>query len=347
MNKDFNWQQYLSNYPDLRSVGINNKQLALRHFRLHGITEGRTDKPIARAPPIQSPPEPAPPRIEYIEEEYYISLKIVGESVKIVIKPVYEEIIIVYHIYINPNKDWKSIVSGQISDIRDVGLLPFSKLYCIICTTSTNLFNECKNLINDVVNANYYHITVNNFEYPGIRKLHELGTIYPEKIFFYMHSKGMVFHRTPGRNNEEIKILRNTIKNWNYIKNLFNNNLFINKAGLFPDHSGVIWFNFFWIRGTFLKKLNPPIITSDRYYYEHNYINSNENDCFNLLRYDLSRITPRRACIILLKPEINNKHNFNWKKYISKYPDLAPLNDINKAYTHFKLYGIHEGRNLI
>jgi hypothetical protein len=337
MNTSFNWKQYLSNYPDLASSGINTSKSAYKHYITHGKLEGRTD----------NKQEEIHERVEYIEEPHSISLNVVNEYVNLVIKPVInQEIIIVYYIYINPQRDWKCIISGQINDIKSIGLLSVSKLYCVICTPSINLFNECKKLIN-VVNANYYHITINNYEYPGIKKLHELGTIYPEKIFFYMHSKGMVFHGTGGRNREEIKILRNTIKNWNYIISIFKNYSFIDKAGLFPDHSGIIWFNFFWIRGSFLKKLNPPIVSSNRYYYESGYINSSENDCFNLLSYDLTRIRPQGACVIVVKSEINSKKHFNWKKYILKYPDLSLLNNLNKAYLHFITCGISEFRNLI
>jgi hypothetical protein len=42
----FNWKQYIQNYPDLQSAGINNAKMAIRHFNLHGKNEGRTDKII-------------------------------------------------------------------------------------------------------------------------------------------------------------------------------------------------------------------------------------------------------------------------------------------------------------
>jgi hypothetical protein len=333
MNTSFNWKQYLTNYPDLASAGINTSKSSYRHYMIHGKSEGRTDNKI-----IHKQEE----RVEYIEESHSISLNVVNEYVNLVIKPVInQEIIIVYYIYINPQRNWKCIISGQINDLKNIGLLSVSKLYCVICTPSINLFNECKKLIN-IVNANYYHITVNNYEYPGIKKLHELGTIYPEKIFFYMHSKGMVFHKNNGRNIQETQVLQNTIKYWKYILYIFKNYSFIDKAGLFPDHSGVIWFNFFWIRGSFLKKLNPPIISSNRYYYENGYINSSENNCFNLIKFDLTRITPQCACLILYK---NIRTCINWEKYILKYPDIRLYNKW-KAHNHFITCGMHEGRTL-
>ena len=163
-----------------------------------------------------------------------------------------------------------------------------------------------------------------------------------------MHTKGMVFHGTNGRISIEIEILRNTIKYWNYIFNIFKNYSFIDKAGLFPDHTGIIWFNFFWIRGSFLKKLDPPIITNDRYYYEVGVIKNknNENNCFNLLSLDLNRINPWNASVICRKNNINIRSFFNTKKYILKYPDLNLLNN-KMAYKHFITDGINENKNLI
>ena len=231
---------------------------------------------------------------------------------------------IVYYIYINPLKNWKSIVLGQINDLKTVGLLSFAKLYCVICAENKNLFDECETLIPKESECEY--ISQNQYEYPGLKKLHDLGTEYPEEIFLYMHTKGMVFHGQKGRLDQEIKILRNTINNWKYINNLFNNNSQIDKVGLFPSHDGIFWFNFFWIRGSFLKNIPPPIITNNRYYYEHGFIiNKNKiNNFFNLLFFDKTPIRPRGAFKILklLNKSFNvNFINFNFKKYINKYKE--------------------------
>jgi len=42
----FNWQQYLLNYPDLVSIGINNSKKSMKHYLTHGIAEGRTDNKL-------------------------------------------------------------------------------------------------------------------------------------------------------------------------------------------------------------------------------------------------------------------------------------------------------------
>ena len=165
-----------------------------------------------------------------------------------------------------------------------------------------------------------------------------------------MHTKGMVYHDKPGRINSEIRILRNTIKNWKYILNIFKNYSFIDKAGLFPDHSGIIWYNFFWIRGSFLKQLEPPKKTNeDRYYYETGYIlnKNNENNCLNLITYDLTKVSQLEIYKFkFVKNELNYEKYFNWNKYILKYNDIRHFKTLRKCYNHFIIYGINENRVL-
>jgi len=43
----FNWQAYISNYPDLQKAGICSEQQAVKHYTTFGKTEGRTDTPNA------------------------------------------------------------------------------------------------------------------------------------------------------------------------------------------------------------------------------------------------------------------------------------------------------------
>jgi len=212
-----------------------------------------------------------------------------------------ETIIIVYYIYINPDKNWKSIVSGQFQDLKETGLLNYSIVHCVICTPCIDLFNECKQLIDCQF---YYQVKENNFEYPGIKKLHELASNHPDNLFLYIHTKGMVFHdKTNERTCCEMAILRNTVKHWKKIYHVFKTDNTVDKAGLFPDRdTGIIWFNFFWIRGSFLKSLQPPIITTDRYYYEHYIKNKIKcNNCLNLITFNKTTVTQRHACLGLTK----------------------------------------------
>jgi FkbM family methyltransferase len=45
---NFNWKQYINNYPDLLFSGINNQNDSLKHWIKYGKKEGRTDKPLIK-----------------------------------------------------------------------------------------------------------------------------------------------------------------------------------------------------------------------------------------------------------------------------------------------------------
>jgi hypothetical protein len=79
----------------------------------------------------------------------------------------------------------------------------------------------------------------------------------------------MVFHgEDKSRNEIEEKLTKNTIKDWQHTISIFKNNSNIHKLGLYPSDRGFVWFNFWWARGEYINRLEEPIITEDRYYYD-------------------------------------------------------------------------------
>ncbi len=78
----------------------------------------------------------------------------------------------------------------------------------------------------------------------------------------------MVFHKDLQRNKLEEKLTKYTFKNWKKTISIFKNNSNIHKIGLLPSNTGFIWYNFWWARGDYIAKLENPIISEDRYYYE-------------------------------------------------------------------------------
>ena len=226
---------------------------------------------------------------------------------------------IVYYIFINPDRDWKIIVNGQINDLK-ISKLNFEKLYVHICCEQRSLNNErslnderslnevsliedCKKLINKVtLNVVYSESYLNQYEYPGLKLLYDLCQTEKDSIFLYMHSKGMVFNNPKNEKNEfqrnefEKTTLRGTLYYHERAKYVFENIKFINKVGLWPSEKGFIWVNFFYIRSGYLKV--PPIITNDRWWYEEyignigNIGNGNYLDCYSLIKNKVCGIHP-------------------------------------------------------
>ena len=251
---------------------------------------------------------------------------------------------IIYYIYVNSNVNWKIIVEGQIEDLVSKDL-HHSKIHFVICSNNQENIDNCISFIEtkNLPLKEFTTTTENNFEYPGLLKLHQLGKQFPDDYFLYLHSKGMCFGNNGDRNLYEKHILQNTIKYPEYIKYLFEN-LKVDKAGLFPDVSGIIWFNFFWISGKFLNTIPEPVVSTDRYYYETGVING--GSCFNLLSYNFKKVTQFDA--IKCFKSFKNNNYFDSIKYFKKYPDLQENGiKLRNAYSHFLNHGIREYRNLI
>jgi hypothetical protein len=218
-------------------------------------------------------------------------------------------ICIVYYVYLNHPENWKGIVHGQINDLVVSGLLKISDL-CVCLSGEISLMEEVNGFIHACVcsvkdsNVTYTMTEENLYEYPGIHQLYVLAKTDPNRVFLYMHTKGMSRSTSPTeRSLDNICLTRLTA--WNHVKimSIFENYPAINKIGLFPSSAGWIWFNFFWVRGSYLVKCNEPIVSNRRHAYEDWLGTSNHKsslDSYSI--YDNlhgSSYIPAQACSLL------------------------------------------------
>jgi hypothetical protein len=188
-----------------------------------------------------------------------------------------KEIIIVYFAYLYPNKDWRNIVYGQLSDIITSGILKKAIIHVVLSGSPDYIF-EAKNFISTMIDKNLYfkELHYNNFEFDALQYLTSLAHENQDKIFIYLHSKGMVNHNpSPFRTQLEIKLTRNTLLHWEDTLYMFQKNKFVNKAGLIPSTEGFFWFNFWWARASYIIKINPLI--------DEEFSETNKND---IIPYD-------------------------------------------------------------
>lgn len=189
---------------------------------------------------------------------------------------------VVYYIFINPERDWKIIVHGQLKDFKFCEI-KFKNFYIHICCADILLINECKQLIETfnfsvVLTASFR----NEYEYPGLKLVYEVSKN-SQDAFLYFHSKGMVFNNpNDERNPFEQTTLRATLSNWRHALTIFETVTNVNKIGLWPSPEGYIWVNFFYIRGDYLKR--PPEISTDRWYYETYIGEGTYFDCYSLTK---------------------------------------------------------------
>lgn len=209
-----------------------------------------------------------------------------------------KSLFLLYFIYLNPDKNWRIILSEQFNDVIRTGIIEQSELHVVISGT-LDAINEAKQILNTIFGK---HISVtevyeNVYEFKAIIKIRELALIHPDKIFIYFHSKGMVNHNsTSYRTMVEINLTKNTFLNWETTLNIFEMFPNIQKAALFPSTDGFGWFNFWWARGSYLASCKPieiPVnmVEQDRFICEcwlGTYGSKTWEDCYSIVDKNIS-----------------------------------------------------------
>ncbi len=115
-------------------------------------------------------------------------------------------------------------------------------------------------------NYSLYFYFGNSFEYHGISHIWQLGQIYSSKTdaILYFHGKNITRHEFYIRDKKQEALLYN----WKMIMHLFMRFPFIDKIGNRASIHGWVWENCWWVRGSYLKRVEKPIITTRRHYYE-------------------------------------------------------------------------------
>ena len=127
------------------------------------------------------------------------------------------EIIIVYFCWINPKKNFKEIISGQLNDMKECGILEKSKLHIKICCEYENIINDIKAFIELIIKDYIYEINFyfeNNYEYYGIKKLYDLSKKEPDKYYLYLHSKGMFNYNNTDKRQDRKSTRLNSSHEW-------------------------------------------------------------------------------------------------------------------------------------
>jgi hypothetical protein len=198
---------------------------------------------------------------------------------------------IIYYAYLRKEK-WRYIVLPQMQDLVDSELLTEADLL-IALSGDKEIMEEAEEEIRkiigtNVVNLRFTYTEENLYEYPGIKALYEESIAQPEKIFLYFHSKGMWYWGDePIRYSGEKIVFDAVINPWMSVMEVFDTMPEINKVCFGCSKEGFCWNNFFWVRGTYVAELEPPKISTDRYYYE-GYIgesktNPGYKDCYNIV----------------------------------------------------------------
>ena len=199
---------------------------------------------------------------------------------------------IVFFTYIDTKgKAWAEsrgvkLLTEQMKDLVDTGLSAVAKsVNIVISSNKANIFNNStESRLDEVIetvesiipSATIHRSSGNRYEYPGIRLVWDIARKVPKEeedktLILYFHSKGM---QSGGddpqhvRTGDNVKLTETVIKPWKDLVKRFLTDPAVTKAGYAAGEGGWIWYNFFWVRASYVKKCTRPILTERRHYYE-------------------------------------------------------------------------------
>jgi hypothetical protein len=261
-----------------------------------------------------------------IIEEEIVSIPVIEESKS------FPKIAIVYHCYLI--NDWKEIVTNQLARVKESGLYDATDLFFTTVNCNEDQQNEFKDLLKDYNKIQIEFAQNKHYEYPGIKKVKDLGTEYNDLKILYFHAKG-VSNKYKKRDESEISEEKiKNIKAWKECLEYFVIDKWkesVEKLDSF-DNVGVtcnanwFWGNFWWTQSKHVKK-TIDVTFETRWFYE------------SWLNYAVADYTAFEWYKFLYNPYIS----FIDSNFYTR-PDLASLKIVlHKASYGFSNFEIDEG----
>ena len=110
------------------------------------------------------------------------------------------------------------------------------------------------------------------YEYDGIRRVWDLAqnaapsAHNDDELLLYLHSKGVSHGASM---SQKVRHLTHQIvTSWRHVYSVFDSNPAVWTVGYAVAPGAFQWFNFWWARASFVRKVRSPVISSNRWYYE-------------------------------------------------------------------------------
>jgi len=194
---------------------------------------------------------------------------------------------IIYYAFLIDDK-WRSLIETQLNELVEFGLYQKAESISLIFSRSSNSSTNILQLTNAkrlaliiAPKSEIFLYSVNQWEYPGIKRMWDIAhkDADPENaVILYFHAKGIWHPDAPllgnttrsGANlmltNVVLRPWRSVLGEFQVVKN--SNNEPLMKACYIVSGQGYCWYNFAYVRASYVKKLVTPIVTDNRLYYE-------------------------------------------------------------------------------
>lgn len=170
---------------------------------------------------------------------------------------------IVYHNFLTGN--WKEVVESQLKRLKDSGLYDACDIMWATVNLNGHNEDEYKEVVKDYKKINFDFQINNGAEYPGIKKVKELGDTYDDIKIFYFHTKGVsndyADWETKTRSEEKVK----NIGLWKECLEYFLIDKWKESLEKLDEYDNVgvtcnggwYWGNFWWSQSKHIKKCKP------------------------------------------------------------------------------------------
>lgn len=188
---------------------------------------------------------------------------------------------VVYFAFLAEHRPWETIIRGQMNDLGACGVLlePGAALHVMLTDPLGSLRDVAVDLIKSTLKSHGVDIEMkvkievnseNLYEFPGVYKVYILAHMDRDAYILYMHSKGMVYHEGMGRDPIELVNTVAVTSRWRRCIAALDRYPHIYKVGFAPSDQGTVWFNFFWVKASYVRLCSPPPFRSEnRWDYEH------------------------------------------------------------------------------
>lgn len=165
------------------------------------------------------------------------------------------------------------LIREQLTDLVKTGLTEIATLHIVLSVPSdynhVNLQSSLTHLFPSTHKVIFHICHESCHEFPGIQLVYQLALKSPSRqdIILYFHSKSIT--RFKGRReNVEIMLHSTVVAPWKKVLGIFMDHPSIDKIGSTCSTNGWIWWNYWWVRASYVASVENPIKTARRYYYE-------------------------------------------------------------------------------
>jgi len=169
-------------------------------------------------------------------------------------------IVVVYHAYLVGQ--WKDLIKKQLDRMVNSGLYDNSDEIWLTINLSNVDREEVKNYLNDYSKIRLEFHEQNHAEYPGIKKVKEIGEKYDDAKIFYFHTKGVSNNWTTFNSKEPSHKKIENVTSWRECMEYFlidNWRECVEKLNEYDNvgvscNGGWYWGNFWWSQSKHIKK---------------------------------------------------------------------------------------------